>query len=56
MTETRNVAETGHKTDPGQAVPATIAATTLRRHLTGMLALNIPDPGHPGGDWHKHAA
>ena len=35
-------------------VPRTIERTTMRRHLTGLFALNVPNFGlHQGGDWHQ---
>ena len=39
-----------------QAIPVQIGKTTRRRHITGMMALNIPDPAYPGGDWHQYAS
>ena len=39
-----------------QAIPVQIGETTRRRHITGMMALNIPDPAYPGGDWHQYAS
>ena len=48
-------------TDTGTAsgrdgIPVEIGRTTPERHITGMMALNIPDPEQPGGDWHSHAS
>ena len=40
----------------GEGIPVEIGPTTRERHITGMTALNIPDPGRPGGDWHSHAS
>lgn len=31
-------------------------ATTLKHYITGMTALNIPDPESTGGDWHFQEA
>ena len=39
-----------------QAIPVQIGNTTRRHHITGMMALNIPDPAYPGGDWHQYAS
>jgi hypothetical protein len=33
-----------------------IPLTTPMHYLTGMTALNIPDPESKGGDWHFHEA
>lgn len=33
-----------------------VAETTARRHITGMMAMNIPDPAYPGGDWHQESS
>ena len=35
-------------------MPIRIGRTTRRRHITGMAALNIPQPRQGPGDWHKH--
>ena len=43
-----NPAERGYATRIGR--------TTKRRHVTGMMAMNIPDPAAPGGDWHQDAS
>ena len=39
----------------GLGVPVEIVATTRRYHLTGDAALNIPNIGRGGGDWHQGA-
>ena len=39
-----------------QAIPVRIDETSRRHHITGMMALNIPDPVCPGGDWHQYAS
>lgn len=39
----------------GNSIPVEIGPTSPRRHITGVAALNIPDPRHEGGDWHNHA-
>ena len=36
-------------------LPVQIGPTSRRRHLTGMVALNIPDRWDGHGDWHKSA-
>jgi hypothetical protein len=33
-----------------------IPITTLKHYITGMTALNIPDPESTGGDWHFQEA
>src|SRR4051812_23600347 len=34
----------------------TMPVTTPKHYITGMTALNIPDPQSKGGDWHFHEA
>ena len=36
-------------------LPVQIGPTSRRRHLTGMVALNIPDRWDGHGDWHMSA-
>ncbi len=41
----------------GSEVPAKVGKTSARRHITGMLALNIPNAWLlNGGDWHTYAS
>lgn len=42
---------------PVSEVPARVGKTSARRHITGMLALNIPNRWLTnGGDWHTYAS
>lgn len=42
---------------PVSEIPTRVKKTSARHHITGVLALNIPNPWLiNGGDWHTHAS